>query len=296
LLACPFLTGLTTLGLRHNPLPNEAPQMLAESTSLPHLTSLDLGDCCFRDDDLAILLSAPFAPQLTELLLDENDPEYQGVTDAGLRTLAAAPRPHLRALSVARNHFTAEGVAILARSPNLPALSSLDLGAWIDWVGEAHPCEGIAEALADSPLAARLVSLDLMGQGLNPDAVAILARTPMPRLRRLSLSWCPLGDEGVRALLAAPWASRLRSLELADCRFGLDGIRALAQAPLLGRLTDLHLSYRRLGIEALGILLDSPYLTRRTLIHLGSVRDGCNMLTAFLRERKDRIPCRLDGW
>src|SRR5262249_20084829 len=141
-----------------------------------------------RDEELATLLTASFAAQLTELRLDLGDPEYHGVTDAGLRLLGAAALNRLRSLVLARTHFTAEGVAALAHSTNLPALAELDLGAWIGWHGEHHPVPGLAEAIAPSPLAARLVSLDLDGHAVGVGGVMALAGASMPCLRRLNLT------------------------------------------------------------------------------------------------------------
>jgi uncharacterized protein (TIGR02996 family) len=237
LLASPHLSRLKTLSLRRHV--GHAARLLSETRSLPALESLDLGDNEVIDEELALLMTAPFAPHLRELRLDLNDPEYRGISDAGLRVLAAAPLCRLRVLCLARNHFTADGVAALANSPNLSALAELELGAWIGWSGEFHPVAGLAEVIASSPLAARLVSLDLHGHALGPAGAAALAAAPLPRLRRLDLSANALGDEGLRVLLAAPWTSGLRTLRLGHNGISPAELRLLAADGALPRLEEL---------------------------------------------------------
>jgi Ran GTPase-activating protein (RanGAP) involved in mRNA processing and transport len=323
LLESPYLTHLQALNLRDNPVMPEGAHLLSRTRSLPNLSSLELGDCCVQDSGLAALLTAPFAPQLTELALDLNDPEYRGVTDEGLRLLAATPLPRLHSLALGRTYFTAEGVAALAHSENLPALSRLGLGAWMGWIGEDYrPRERLVEALVSSPLPARLKFLDLLGQRIGPEGAALLSGADLPRLRHLDLGSNRLGDEGLRVLLGAPWSCNLRSLRLWCNDIGPEGIRALASAtlpslreldlsenafghagavllanaPLLSRLTTLDIFHCRLDVEALRTLLTSPYLSSRTVM-----RPNYNAVTREEREELCRelggaIRCRVEWW
>src|SRR5262249_35192291 len=217
------------------------------------------------DEDLEALLRAPFAPQLTELWLALNDPEDHGVTDAGLRLLAATPLPRLRSLVLDRTYFTAEGVGALANSVNLPSLASLDLEAWVDCFGEYPPRAGLAEALL--PLAPRLRRLDLEGHELGPEGMAVLARADMPRLRHLDLGVNRLGDAGLQILLAAPW---------------------------VGNLWVLDLGHNDLDGEALRMLLTSPRLTARPLGRRQPSGGIAPRGGALRRKRAGMIRCRVE--
>jgi hypothetical protein len=220
---------------------------------------------------------------------------------------------------VGSTHFTAAGVAELARSTTLPDLAELELRAWIDWGGQYHPRPGLAEALTSSPLALRLSLLKLCGQALGLEGVTALARAPLRRLRRLDLSENQLGDAGLQTLLAAPWATNLRHLRLSGNEIGSDGLRRLVMPEALPRLTELDLSrnpidaeaaavlaaspllsrlrrleVRPLNAEGLRVLLTSPRLSRRTVVVLGGHdRRG---LAAILGGLKDSIRCRVEVW
>jgi uncharacterized protein (TIGR02996 family) len=265
LLESPYLANLTTLNLRNKSLFPHRISLLASTRALPRLAALQLGGCGVTDEDLEALLRAPFARQLTELSLALNDPEATGVTDAGLQLLAATPLPRLRSLVLDRTYFTAEGIAALAGSENLPALDSLNLGAWIDWFGEFHSRAGLAEALL--PLASRLRRLDLEGQELGPEGAAILTHAVMPRLRHLNLGANRLGSAGLQILLAAPW---------------------------VGNLRVLNLGYNDLDGEALRTLLTSPRLTARMLVRLHGNTASRSQQSALCRELAGAIRCRVE--
>jgi hypothetical protein len=274
------------------------PADLLASEALSRLTSLDLDECGVTDEDVGVLLAAPFAARLRTLRLGQYDPEGAYLTDAAVRAIAEAPLAELRTLSLGGNRYTAAGVAALARSPNLARLEALDSRAFIDWGGEFHPRRGLVEALAGSPLADRLRELDLTGQRIG-SGIAALAEIPLPRLRCLELGANDLGDEGVRVLLRAGWAAGLRSLSLAGNGVGAAGVRALAEAdlphlreldlrrnaidrdcalalaasPLLGRLRRLSLADNGLDEEVVAPLRRSPHLSSGVRIE---VRGACH--------------------
>jgi uncharacterized protein (TIGR02996 family) len=181
-------------------------------------------------------------------------------------------------------------VALLANSPTLANLTSLDLS------GNAVDAESLS-GLLSSPHMANLRELVVAGNRLTAETIGPLARVgPGPRLRSLSLAWNPIGDRGaqvlatadfcevlqnldldtckitahgVQALAKAPWMAHLCRLDLDHNSAGADGIRALLRALNSGELGALHLRDNDLGYEALDLLVESPSLRGLLFLDLG---------------------------
>jgi uncharacterized protein (TIGR02996 family) len=321
LLRSPHLGNLRSLNLRNNPLTPDGPWLVAGCPGLPRLTALDLSEYGMQDADLEALLLPPLVWRLSELCLEVDDPEHGALTDAGLRSLAAAPWARLATLSLAGNYFTAEGIAALAHSPNMPSLADVNLRGWTTWEWGVRPVEGIAEALATSPLPARLTGLRLYGHQMGVAGLALLAAAPMPRLRHLELGGNALGADGLNALLAAPWAAglrtlhlednaldstalralagstrleRLRDLSLADNGLGGVSVETLANWPLLRRLTALDLSGNRLVAADLRPLLTSPHLSPHLRVRVRELR--LSDLRALVQQFGGKLPCAVWAW
>ncbi len=153
--------------------------------------------------------------------------------------------------------LTEETVAALAASPRLAAVTRLHAGSFFSDNG--------VRALAASPHLGRLRRLLVDHQGIAPATAAALAAARWPRLTSLGLRGAgndgrAMGDEGARALLAAPWLGQLTELDLSANQLGNAGARALAASPRLARLRTLGLNHNGIGDEGAWALARSPYL------------------------------------
>src|SRR5579884_3350226 len=102
-----------------------------------------------------------------------------------------------------------------------------------------------------------------------------LARSEaLRRIRVLDLSYCSLGDEGVRDLVGSPNLANLTGLILYRCGVGPDGARALAGSPHLANLRSLNLMEDDVKDEGASALARSPHLKRLAHLSLRSNRMG----------------------
>jgi uncharacterized protein (TIGR02996 family) len=159
------------------------------------LTELGLGRCGLSDDELASLSESGRCTLLRSLDLRGQD--GNGITDAGILRLAAAPAlARLRSLNLYKSHLTAKAVDAL-----------LNGGSW------------------------RLADLNLGNCGLTRDAVSVLAASPaIARLRSLNLTFNKaLQGDALLPLAESPYLSPL-------CDLTADQISTRTQEALLSRL------------------------------------------------------------
>jgi uncharacterized protein (TIGR02996 family) len=233
LAAWPGLAGLTHLSLGgYSQAFDELPALLAS----PHLTGLrSLGLTAQRPGPSVGLLAGPKFATLTELRLNGCLIEA-----AEVRALCGpGGLPNLRRLGLADNPLTAEGVALLARSPLLGRLHALDL----------KRCDldaGGVEALAAAGAGA-LRHLDLSGNSLGGAETAILAAGAFQGLLELDLGNNRVGADGAAALGRSAGLPRLRSLVLARNRLGPEAVAALTAGGGLPALTHLDLESNRVA-------------------------------------------------
>jgi uncharacterized protein (TIGR02996 family) len=148
----------------------------------------------------------------------------------------------------------------LGACPALQWIRTFDLGkCYVDgpWL----------EAFLASPYLHSLESLDLFGNELNGDDVAmVLESLSLPGLRALRLSHNLLAGGsflGVDARLP-----RLESLDLSHNQLRPVGAEELAAAPLLAGLTKLDLSWNELDPAGVEALVASPHLGNLTELRL----------------------------
>lgn len=150
----------------------------------------------------------------------------------------------------------------LARSPHLAGLESLAFRqSWLAYR---------AAVLAGSPHLTRLASLDLTNNGIGREELRELAHSPnLPALRTLILHRNRgLGNDGLEVLLASPLFPRLGRLELGGCGLTDVAARALAAHPALAGIERLDLADNSISLAGFGALLSSPYWRRRTVLRL----------------------------
>jgi uncharacterized protein (TIGR02996 family) len=120
-----------------------------------------------------------------------------------------------------------------------------------------------AGLLASSPHLGRLRSLDLGGCGITAVTVAALGRSPhLGSLRELRLHNNPIGDAGLQALAESPLLAQLTFLDLGYIEASDDGIRALTESPHLSPNVRIHLVTRGMA-EDLAEFLRSRLQDRR---------------------------------
>jgi len=125
-----------------------------------------------------------------------------------------------------------------------------------------------ASALAASPNLPNLTSLNLGQCGIGSAGAGALAAARIRGLRSLSLSGNPIGDAGLTALLQTPLLARCRRLYLARCRLTDASAKELAAASHLDGLTGLCLGGNAIEDEGATALAKSPYLKQLRRIEL----------------------------
>jgi uncharacterized protein (TIGR02996 family) len=157
---------------------------------------------------------------------------------------------------------------LLAANPYLRRVTSLGL----DLAG-GEPA--VFEALFDSPFLTGLTHLrlrSLHGIGLRP-----LARSwALGRLARLDLSGNNLGPEVLAVLAGSDRLLGLTALYFNRCHLGSGALPVLTTAPLLRQLTALDLRCNDLGPAGAETLARSPHARRLQVLWLGDnvLRDG----------------------
>jgi hypothetical protein len=217
LLADPLVGDLTSLDLQANQLGPDTMPVLVQSTKVRSLRVLALSDNPVGDQGFKALAQAPWLPRIEQLLVG-----HCGATTVGTRTLAAALRGGairhldmggqevdvsalldlpLEVLLLGRSRISAAGVRALIAHGKMRELE-------LDHAVSTGDLVGLS---AISPVL-RILVLDQTSIG--PADVAALAARPAPALEALSLKYCPIGDDGVRARARAPWLPQLRALTL----------------------------------------------------------------------------------
>ncbi len=137
-----------------------------------------------------------------------------------LLEVACGPR-RLRELQLIDIPLTREGLPPLLGRADLSELRILSLR-------RAGLASGDLWHLLGSGALEGLVAIDLADNPLGASDGAALARhLAAPRV--LDLSRCPIGDQGLEALLDAPWLGGLRALNLEGCGLGPEAAAALAR-------------------------------------------------------------------
>jgi uncharacterized protein (TIGR02996 family) len=157
-------------------------------------------------------------------------------TAAGERLCRMTPLRHLKIRSQTHRPDFAESIEAFAASPWLARLSSLDLSPY--YLNGFGP-EGMA-LLARSPFLRRLTTLNLYRNDIGNEGAAALAEAPwLAGLRWLNLTDNQLTPDGLHALRASPFVPALGWLRVANNPVGEDlsslvGWQALRRIQFLG--------------------------------------------------------------
>ncbi len=241
---------------------------LARSPALAGLVHLSVGN--ERVGDVILEMVEAATPGRLETLELIN----VGLTDEGVARLARLPQlSGVSVLNLQENDFTAGGLAELLRSPHLGKVGRLGLGGrphWSPYYSE-NPLQALgdtgAEALASSGLLAELDELALCSAAVGPRGAAALAAAEAPRLRQLDLANNPLGPAGAAALARASFLSGLRELGLSLCGLDDEAMRHLGRIDFRS-LIVLGLAYNSIGVAGARHLADAAGLTGLRLLSL----------------------------
>src|SRR5439155_1393932 len=97
-------------------------------------------------------------------------------------------------------------------------------------------------------------------------------------------------DDGLRALLEAPWAPSLRELRLFCTRITQAGVAALAGSASLANLRVLELDHHVVGEQAAEALAKSPHLNRLLRLRIHPKKPRGEHLPPRLPRRDDPEP------
>jgi uncharacterized protein (TIGR02996 family) len=211
---------------------------------LPGLRSLDVWGCFLGDAGLATLLSAPRPLALTRLNLGINH-----LSPRGVRLLADSPA--LGQVQTIELNGNAVGgwVGELLRSPGLPNLTSLMAS---DVIGSHYSGRDVVRSIAANAPPGRLRVLELHSNGLDAEAVQTLVDSPaVDGLEVLSLNGNNLPDASVEAIAGSSRLARLRRLDLAANQVTDDGLQLLARSGRLPGLRTLTLQHNNLSADGL---------------------------------------------
>jgi uncharacterized protein (TIGR02996 family) len=207
-------------------------------------------------DVAGVLAGARWMAQLRGLCLDANP-----LGDDGAGALAESPQcANLEELELNGTGLTDRGLIGLCRSPHLARVHTLELA------NNAFSAEGM-QALGSATFGPRLHYLDLPHCGFDGSALEALAGGTFPALRVLDVSGHAVGDDALRALVAAPFFRALEVFWADDCGLGTGIVEAIAGLGFIG-LEDLSLSDNRLGPRAAAVLVRSKAATRLQILHL----------------------------
>jgi uncharacterized protein (TIGR02996 family) len=160
------------------------------------------------------------------------------LSDESARLLASSPTlTGLRGLRLEGVEISLAGLATLVDSPHLLSLEELALTYQKGTYGD-----GVIEVLARKRLGA-LRRLELEGIGCTAATAAAIAREGVfaSKVEQLSLAHNPIGDEGLRALMASRQLDRLAWLSVYDCgvseKVGLEIARSKGLPRALTRIS-----------------------------------------------------------
>jgi uncharacterized protein (TIGR02996 family) len=202
-------------------------------------------------------------PVLEVNLLDAGDDE--------VRALAAMPAVAKLAELKLVGSFGDESAALLATSPHLSSLTSLNV--------KGGP---LGKAFAASVANLKMLELlCLTGVEMGDESVSVLAAGAHPALQRLYLARNELSDEGVTALAKSRGLGALRVLCLGGNDISDEGVAAIAASKGLPNLAVLELDSTSVtdeGVEALAKSRTLKALKKLNLARTEVSTEGLNKL------------------
>lgn len=241
-----------------------APAVLA----LTPVTGLSLRK--FNDADVRELLNEPLLRTVKSLNLfgTGRRPDDTNFGDETAALLAASPNlARIESLDFTQNRLTTEAVRALAHSPVLTRLTRLRL-----YGNEVN--NDTYAMLVDSPLGARMTEWLIDGHsGVTSEAAAILRRAKhLTQIKVLSFSNTNITDDGIRSLTAvgSEHLASVRELDFRNTNITATGVQVLARSPIFADLEQLNLVKTWIGTPGANSLYRSKYLKKIKFLALYS--------------------------
>lgn len=206
------------------------------------------------------LFGSPHLLNLVSLNLTRSD-----LRPIGLYSLLTLDQVHLRSLNLGEYPFGTdmEAIQLLSGSSTMKNLQELSL-AWANLKIQQ------LLMLTYSDYLKNLESLDLRGNRLcsERNMISLSALKRFPKLKRLDLRGCGVGNVGVETLVKSPLWSQFESLQLARNNIPDRGLIAMASGKTPGNLATLDLQHNAIGNAGLIALAKSPVLSAIPHLHL----------------------------
>lgn len=225
---CPHLRNLRGLYLWFE-IDEAGAQALARSEHLGQLRTLAVQADYLTPAAISALVGANWFGGLRELRFEDNLS-----TEAFEELCRSQPLPALHTLSLTNTQFPVSAWHTFAASKAFPALSNLDLSR-----------------------------TDMSG-----GRFAAFAEARWLRLAEINLSACAIGNDGVEALVTAPWIATLSRLELHHSRLTPVGAARITSCRQFGQLQHLDLGYNQLGVSSFRNIAHNPALRGLTALRL----------------------------
>lgn len=223
----PGLRMLSLIGFIGTDFNDRCAEVLAGAPSVAELEHLRLWNCNLKSEGAVALARSPYLKKLRALDLGLGQYTLNKIRGEGCKALAAeGALPSLSSLDLDFNDVGDEGWLAMVQSGKLERFTLLRL----------QKCQLSDASLVPMFEAGRmdaLVTLDLSHNLMGPAGAKALAAMAPRQLRNLWLYGDPIGDEGVAAVVQAPWLGQLKELNLDLVGMTERGVELLVASPQL---------------------------------------------------------------
>jgi hypothetical protein len=243
LLAHPEMRAITEIAIREQQLGVLAINAIMTAGSTEKLHSLYLAGNPLGDAGIKALAGSPRLAQIENLHLPNT-----GAGSEGIAALAASPHLRAKNLFLGWQPIGDEGAIALVGAKQVKhlrlesaevggegAVALIERGQFTSLSLITNPVQ--LDGL--SQISASIESLRLIECPLRLADIQRLAAARAPGLKALSLKWSPIEDEGLRALMNAPWFSQLESLDITANKASPAARRAFIEAYGEGRFLSI---------------------------------------------------------
>ena len=222
---------------------------------------------------------------------EENKPTLEELSSRVEEAIAAALEAAPTTLKLSGRYYSKDEVTLLARSPQVSSVRSLDLSdnqigdSALQVLIESEKLQHLEElnlginfltdegvrawAGSENAVLKNLKTLVLSDNKLTDELLADLVQSPnFPVLESLDVGWMEAGNGTARALGKSDAMPRLKQLTLERSYIDGAGIRALVQGKVIGRLEELNLTANKLGDEGAKVLAGASNLENLRVLHL----------------------------